>query len=348
MFLNTLEGWASRRAARSPWTNVYGLGRSTIALGSLLTLLLSHTSALFTPSALRPSAVECTAASAASLFCLLPPEYLEVARWVAVAVLLLVVSGWRPRWTGVAHWYVSWSFMVSATIADGGDQVAAILSLLMIPITLTDSRKSHWHVSRTEEPLGETGTPALLPARASTEPQRWLGALVAWSCWVVIRIQVAAIYFHASIGKLNVEEWTSGTALYYWFTHSYFGAPGWLSPLVWVVLDNFFLLTMVTWSVLVLEALLFAGLLADRKYWGVLLGLGVAMHVGIGMIHGIVSFALIMLGALLLFLHPLDEPLRLARLFAWRPGRARRAETDRDISAIGARPAVRGEGVLQP
>ena len=346
MLLNTAERWASRRAARSPWTDVYGLGRSIIALGSLLTLLLSHTSTLFTPSSLRPTAVECTASSAASLFCLLPPEYLEVARWVAVAVLALVVSGWRPRWTGVAHWYVSWSFMVSATISDGGDQVAAILSLLLIPVTLTDARAWHWAVP---ERQAEPESPAPPATHDDERPRRWLGALVAWSCWVVIRIQVAVIYFHASIGKLNVEEWTNGTALYYWFTHSYFGAPGWLSPIIWVILDNFFLLTMVTWGVLVLEALLFAGLIADRKYWGVLLALGVAMHVGIGLIHGIVSFALIMLGALLLFLRPLDEPLHLARRFAWRPARARAATRDRmGRAALEARPAARGEGVLQP
>lgn len=116
-----------------------------------------------------------------------------------------------------------------------------------------------------------------------------------------------------------------------------------------MILDDFFLLTMVTWGVLGLEALLLAGLIVDRKHGGMLLALGVAMHVGIGLIHGIVSFAPIMLGALLLFLRPLDERLHVARLFAWRPARARAAMRDRvGRSAPGARPAAHGEGVLQP
>lgn len=302
MLLSRMSRWADEQSRRNPWTNVYGTGRTLIALGTLLTLLLSHTRSLFSTAADRPFEVGCEGFATASLFCQAGVENLEVARWLAVAVLFLVVIGWRPRFTGVLHWYVAWSFMVSATIVDGGDQVAAILALLLVPITLTDSRRWHWSSDA--------------DGRSPNEG-RWLAALVALSSLLVIRIQVAAIYFHSTVGKLGVEEWIDGTVLYYWFTHSYFGAPDWLRPLVWVFLDSALLLPLVTWGVLALEAFLFAGLIADRRYWQPLLVLGISMHLGIALVHGIVSFSVIMFGALILYLRPFDREFRLpARL--WR------------------------------
>jgi len=44
--------------------------------------------------------------------------------------------------------------------------------------------------------------------------------------------------FACFVGKLFVEEWINGTAVYYWFTHSYFGVnPLFINP-VRLVLSN--------------------------------------------------------------------------------------------------------------
>lgn len=310
MLLSRISRWADEQSRRNPWTNVYGTARTLIALGSLLTLVLSHTRSLFSPAADRAFAVGCEGYATASLFCRAGVENLEVARWIAVLVLLLVVVGWRPRFTGVLHWYVAWSFMVSATIVDGGDQVAAILALLLVPVTLTDPRRWHWSRAAGVRPPNVGG---------------WLAVLVALSSLVVIRIQVAAIYFHSTVGKLGVEEWIDGTVLYYWFTHSYFGAPAWLRPLVWVFLDSALLLPLVTWGVLALEAFLFAGLIADRRYWQPLLVMGISMHLGIALVHGIVSFSTIMFGALILYLRPFDREFPVPARLRRRPARQVRA-----------------------
>lgn len=49
------------------------------------------------------------------LACVLPVKNLELARWLAVAILLLVASGWR-RVTGVLHWWVSFSLHANTLV----------------------------------------------------------------------------------------------------------------------------------------------------------------------------------------------------------------------------------------
>jgi antimicrobial peptide system SdpB family protein len=150
--------------------------------------------------------------------------------------------------------------------------------------------------------------------------------LVAYSAWYVIRLQVAFVYFQASVGKMPVREWADGTAVYYWFLDPWFGMPGWLAPLVMPFLRNGVVLTSVTWGVIGLEFLLCTALVMAPRFWGALLRMGVALHLGIALIHGLVSFALVMFAALLLFLRPIHEPLMglgalsrlVSRLTSWR------------------------------
>jgi hypothetical protein len=65
---------------------------------------------------------------------------------------------------------------------------------------------------------------------------------------------------------------------------------------------------LMTWGVLVIELALAAGLLADKRWWKALLLSGIALHAGILVLHGLVSFAITMWGALILFLRPIDQP----------------------------------------
>jgi len=128
----------------TPWTNVYGLARTLIASATALTLLFSRPSTLFRPAAGLLDVPVCVGARGGSLFCLVPTGHLELARWLAVAGLLLVASGFRPRLTGVLHAWLSFSLFSSAVMVDGGDQCAQVMALLLLPVTLTDPRRWHW------------------------------------------------------------------------------------------------------------------------------------------------------------------------------------------------------------
>ncbi|PTL77927.1 sporulation-delaying protein SdpB family protein [Vitiosangium sp. GDMCC 1.1324] len=289
------ERWAS---AADPWTNVYGLARTVLALATAGTLAFNKTTTLFHPAAgMAGLPPVCTSAtSSLGLFCLVPGS-LELQRWLSVALLLVVASGYRPRFTGLVHWWVSFSLANNAVLVDGGDQIAMILSFLLIPVTLTDGRAWHWQA----------------PLERPLELGEKLRRLVARSCFGLIMLQVAGIYFHAAVGKFAVDEWTNGTALYYWLLHPSFGASPWLASLLQPLLAHGPTVTLLTWSVLILEYALSAGIFMTPGRRSLLLPFGLALHAGIILIHGLVSFGTIMMAALLLFLHPSSSPLRWLR-----------------------------------
>jgi antimicrobial peptide system SdpB family protein len=289
--------------ARSPFTNVYGLARTLLAAGTLGTLLFSSASDIFRPAVGIDAVPSCPAVASYGLFCLAGGDNLEVARWIAVAVLAVVASGWRPRWTGVAHWYVSASLFTSGVLVDGGDSVTGILTLLLVPATLADPRRWHWDAPPPEPADG------LTPGAAA-------GRLAAVSSLWLVRLQMAGIYFHAAVSKMAVDEWRDGTGVYYWFTDPWFGLSPSLRDALLPLLAVGPVVAAMTWGALVLEVFLFTGLVAERRYRRVLLVLGVAFHLAIAFVHGLPSFALAMWGGLVVYLHPRDEPLVL-RVPAW-------------------------------
>ncbi|HLU46333.1 MAG TPA: sporulation-delaying protein SdpB family protein [Natronosporangium sp.] len=295
--LNRIGAAARQWVGLSPWTNVYGLARTLIALGTLGTLLFSHSSSLFRPASGAPDFPYCHGLSNASIYCLVPDGQLELARWISVVILLVAASGWRPRWTALPHWWVAFSLQCTATIPDGGDQIAAILTLLILPIALTDRRRWHW--SR-PEPL-------------DTAPRWATTVLVAWSASVMVRVQMAGIYLHASVAKLGVAEWVDGTAIYYWLHHPLFGAPGWAAWFVHPLVQQWWGTLALTWGPLALEFLLALGLIAKRSFRPYLLAGGIALHLSIALLMGLWSFALVMFGGLVMFLRPLEQSLPLPR-----------------------------------
>lgn len=293
--------WAS---AIDPWTNVYGVARTCLALGTLATLLFSPADALFRPGTGIFEAPICRGISQVSLFCFLP-GHLELARWVAIGLLAVIASGWRPRITGIIHWWLSSGLFTSALLVDGGDQVTAVLTLLLLPVTLMDKRRWHWD--------------SVEPSLAASPREVYL-RLIALSCLVVVRVQVAGIYYQAAVSKFGVPEWANGTALYYWLTDPLFGVPSWLEPAVMPLLISGTTVVILTWGVLLVESLLFTGLVMDKRGWPYLLKVGIVFHIGIAVCQGLGSFVLAMSGALILFLRPVNQPFELAffRRAKWR------------------------------
>lgn len=276
--------------AHSVWLNTYGFARSIIAFGSLSNLIFNSTSVLFRPHLGLLEVPSCSELNGFSLYCIFSNN-LEIARIIAIASLLVVISGWRPKVTGVLHWYITFSLTATATVLDGGDHIATILTFLMIPICLTDNRAWHW-------------------AKPKKNNHDYLAtSIIAFSSVLVIRIQMALVYLHAASAKLSVVEWQDGTAVYYWFTHPTFGVSGWLQPVFIPLLQNGFIVTGFTWGTIVLEFLLFAGLLASDRLKKKLFIAGVIFHLGILLIHGLFSFFFSMLGGLVLYLLPLHNEL---------------------------------------
>jgi antimicrobial peptide system SdpB family protein len=285
--INKLENFVEGLSQQWRWTNAIGIARSLLALGTLITLLLNDIHNLLEPLGIRAGVDSFSGMAKISLYHICA-DNIVLAKWISVLFLLLVLSGWRPRITGVLHWWATFSLSSSAIVLDGGDQIAATLTLLLIPICLVDSRKWHWQ----NQPF----------QAESISLSTKLAGLIALCSLMVIKLQVAFIYFHASVGKFEVVEWANGTAVYYWLNNPIFGASEALLPFLNAIVTNPLGVVMMTWGAMLLEITLFLGLVIDRRWRPTLLKMGIAFHFTIIIFHGLVSFFFAMSAALVLFL----------------------------------------------
>jgi antimicrobial peptide system SdpB family protein len=293
----------------SVWSVLLGAARTLLALSTALTLLFTSTEvALRSNSNLLERAL-CSEADAINLFCLVPAPHLPLAHLFALAGLGVVASGWRPRLTGLLHWWITWSYHQAGTFVDGGDQVAMILTLLLVPITLTDPRVWHWQRVATPE----------------HDFERPMARLIALGWLTLIRLQVAVIYFHAAVAKFFVPEWIDGTAVYYWFNSATLGMPTWLQPLLEPLLGSAVAVLALTWGTMLLELMLVLALLSPMSYRRWLLPLGLLFHAGIAVVFSLSSFMLAMDAALLLYLGDPRQTL------SWLPTIFARRQTESSI-----------------
>jgi antimicrobial peptide system SdpB family protein len=276
----------ARVLARDVWTGNVALARTLIALSGMGTLLASSVSTLIRPAA-GVDELFCAGPAAFSMWCLAPAAGHEAARWVGILILAIAASGWRPRYTAIPLWWVLFGNQASLTVVDGGDQIAAVLALLLIPLSVTDSRKWHW------SPVDKS--------HATTHPY---AAITARLALAVIRIQVAYIYINACLAKLAVPEWLDGSAVYYWLRDPMFGPAGPLRSLTDWLMAQPVPVAAVTWGTLLLEFALGIAILLPARVRLILLPFGVALHLAIAVTMGLWSFAFTMWGALLILLWP--------------------------------------------
>ena len=292
-YLKKLLASIDRAAKDFRWTNTYGLARSLMALGLLITLLCNDIAVLIHPlgEGSPSSYIQTIDLAKINLFNLVGAN-LVLGKTIAIAILTLVLIGWYPKITGIFHWWVTFSFANSAMVLDGGDQIAQVLTLLLIPVCLADPRKWHWEII---EP-GEN--------RPVSFYQKSLN-LLAYSSMLIIALQVALIYFHAGVGKLEIEEWANGTAMFYWIQNPIFGVDG--EPhaeLFYQLFANPYIVSVITWGVIVFEVVLFMALLMNKQQKKRLLILGITFHFLNIVLFGLVSFFFTMTAALLLYLGP--------------------------------------------
>lgn len=291
----TIDDIIDKYSNINPWSNVYGLARSLLALTFLLTLLFTGIDNLF-PSVndtlMRQPILDFEKLSIFYIF----RDNLAIAFWFTVIILLSVISGYLPQLTSLLHWWVTISYTFSGIIIEGGDQIAAILTLLIIPIAITDNRVNHWH-----------------PIKDSNRPKV---KLFVWTFFAIISLQVSVIYFHAFVAKLFVTEWLNGTATFYWFTHNIFGVPQKLESIFYILMSNKFIVVLITWGAMLIEFMLFSWLFIKRNKWNwkILFLIGVLFHFFIALIHGLVSFGLTMTAILILYFFPIESNLKFKKI----------------------------------
>lgn len=266
---------------KDPFTNFIGLGRSLIALSTLFSLLFNSREVLFFHKMKINTLSSDNIFSKFSVFEIFGYQNVLYAQIISIIILLIVIIGIFPKITCLLHLWVQYSYVCSVTLVEGGDHLGQILCILLIPICLLDPRNNHWQKNpRSNEILN----------------------IIANITLAVIKIQICFVYLHSFVGKLKVAEWLDGTVLYYWFKHPIYGYPDYLNFIFYPFINNNILTPLLTWCVLLIEALLFMGLLAKNKYKYYLLRIGILFHFMIIIIHGLPNFFLVMASALVFYL----------------------------------------------
>lgn len=108
------------------------------------------------------------------------------------------------------------------------------------------------------------------------------------------------------VAKIFAPEWSNGTAVYYWFNDSMFGAPLWVKNSIGFLFENGITVSIINWSVIFLEIGLFVAIFLKQRHKYLLFVLGVIFHFLIILIHGLPTFFMAMVAGLILYLVRLD------------------------------------------
>lgn len=129
----------------SPFTNVIGLSRSLLALGLLLTMLSTDINTLAHKyndgNFVNPLLNDSIALNKYNFFILFGYNHLNLMKYIAIIILSIVISGFWFKITSFLHWWIAISFLYFSSIIDGGDQINAVISLMLIPILLFDKTR---------------------------------------------------------------------------------------------------------------------------------------------------------------------------------------------------------------
>jgi antimicrobial peptide system SdpB family protein len=256
------------------------VARSLLATAQLAPLLFASDDTLFRSAAGLVDAPDCGGLRASSMWCMtgLGQAGISTGRLLGILVLLSVAAGVVPKWTCVPHWYVTFSFAAGVNVPNGGDQVAEVITLLLIPICLGDTRRWQW--SWPSRPL----------------PPNWRGA--AYAAWLGTRYQLSIIYCWAALAKLASPSWRHGRAIALIFGDPTYGLPPWLRGLGGWIADHPSVDLLATWTVIGMELLIAAALLylTPRRRRTVLV-FAVVLHGGIIFAMGLGTFGATMIAA---------------------------------------------------
>lgn len=246
-----------------------------LAASLFLTLLFNGSTTLFSSDGTTPVPACNGVVRHVSILCV-GPTSTEFAH-LLLLLLLVVPAMVRPR-SVVAVFALVYAVLVFGNgtyVADGGDHAAMNLGVVLV---LARCFRSNPVVVR---------------------------ALV-----LVTSAFVFLIYFQAGIGKLGVQEWGDGTAVYYYIQIGAFSSPiPGVDQVMSVAASTTIGVAAMTWGTLIAEAFLAAGVFIKRTQPLVVFLVGVTLHAVFALTLGLFSFALSMWAALCLYCWDWDKPM---------------------------------------
>jgi antimicrobial peptide system SdpB family protein len=206
-----------------------------------------------------------------------------VGRVFSFCVLLSYAAGFFPLITSILFFWVCYSLRCAEYAANGGNNLVMILSCLMIPFSFHSLRNKN-----------------------NDQLQFSINSLLCLSI-LFVRLQISIVYFFSAWSKLKDVTWRDGTAIFFWANEPYSGWPNWMDRLKEYFFQYPLSSVILAWTVIIFEfCIAFAFLFSDRIKNKIFIS-AIWFHILIAILHGLVSFSLIMIGALILFIRPLNK-----------------------------------------
>lgn len=284
MKVGALAFLRSRIRGLTEWATAWRLfmvGRTLIAVAQL-TIYLFTPLAFLTPQVGGVTREQHCAGPLQSwnLICIgLPPDLI---RALCVAVLLLVISGFVPRWTGLVHLYIALSTASGLTLVDGGESAAVVALWWIAAICLFDHRRNGWSGASPKH-FAETASRAW-----------WVG--IPHAAAMALKIQCSIIYLHSATAKFGTDAWVDGSAIYYVTRMEMFGVSGPLGSLALAITASPLGSFVITFGSIAIEIAIAVLIWVRGKARIVAVALSSALHLAIIALIGIGSFGLIMIG----------------------------------------------------
>jgi antimicrobial peptide system SdpB family protein len=282
--------------------NTFGLSRSLLAVSSLLILVFNDYNILIPEVHFNTLCKSSSFANFLNIFTYFKYSNIIYPIFFSFIILFIVIIGIYPRFFSVLHFLVSFSIYSTILVPEGGDQINSNLTFLLIPISLFDYRSNHW--------ISES-------VITNKYHNYIIGRLL-----LLISVQMGILYLDSGIEKLNVREWSDGTAIYYWFNNNIFGLNDWLFDLLKPILSQKYIIVFSSWSVICLEIMMFGCLFSSQNYKYIMLCFSLVFHFLIMLIHGLPCFFLSMVASLIIYLNDfnltISQNIKMLKSTIWK------------------------------
>lgn len=267
-------------------TNSITFARALLALGFLCTLLFTPIDELFPKSHIDKFQELPIFFKSINYF--LWFDNINIPYYLSVIIFIVSISGFFPRYISILQCLATYSCFYSFLIVEGGDQISAILTLLIIPICILDKRVNGWV---NKEDYYKTSKILTINAK--------------WAI-LLIYIQMSVLYFNAGTSKMYQNEWSNGTVIYYWINDDLFGPSAFLKSILNFFLKSDFIVFIITWGVMIFEIALGFLVFFNQKTKYIFYPFAILFHLSIAFIFGLSTFFIAMSSGLTLLLFNLE------------------------------------------
>lgn len=220
-----------------------------------------------------------------SLWWYIPDQWMNLTHWICNLVIVLFILGWGGRVTALLTWMIAVSYAHRASLANFGlDQINCILALYLVigPSTQYLSL-DRWLANRR------------LRTTADNKPRGDALSPSANLALRLIQIHLCIIYLWAGLGKLQGEAWWTGESMWLALANLEYQS----MDMTW--LASFPRLLEILTHATIFWELSFSALVWPKATRWLVLGIGVTMHLGIGIFLGMWTFGSIMIFAYMSF-----------------------------------------------